>query len=362
MVDSPQQVRLHIDGRELVNFCSNDYLGLANHPDVRAAFIKGVETYGAGAGAAHLINGHSRAHQQLEEALAEFVGCERVLLFSTGYMANVGVLAGLTDRHDVIFQDRLNHASLIDGGLQGRAKNRRYTHLDVDDLRQQIDREPCETGMIATDGVFSMEGDIAPLMQLADIADSRRYILYVDDAHGIGVRGEQGRGSLSAVGLEPASNILYMATLGKALGTFGAFVGGSGQLIDALIQFARSYVYTTAPPPAMAEAARASLKIVQQDDARRERLQRNIQYFQTAAGQLGLPVGQGTTAIQPIRMPSIEGAMALQQRLDAAGYMVSAIRPPTVPAPCLRMTLSSEHDIVDIDGLLASLSRELAHG
>ncbi len=360
IVSSPQQIRLTVDGRELTNFCSNDYLGLANHPEVNAAFIKGVETYGAGSGAAHLINGHSKAHQQLEEELAEFVGAERALLFSTGYMANVGVLAGLTDRHDVIYQDKLNHASLIDGGLQSRANAKRYRHIDTQDLQRQLDTENCETGLIATDGVFSMEGDIAPLAELNKMAGSKNYMLYVDDAHGIGVQGEWGSGSLSAANLTPTNNIIYMATLGKALGTFGAFVAGDADMIDALVQFSRSYVYTTAPPPAIAEATRASLKVVKEDNERQERLKRNISYFQSCANELKLSINQHQTSIQPIKVESVEAATKLQLKLEAAGYLVSAIRPPTVPEPCVRITLSSEHQTVDIDGLLSTLSEALA--
>lgn len=359
IVSSPQQIHLRVGDRQLVNFCSNDYLGLANHPQVRTAFIRGVQTYGTGSGAAHLISGHSRAHQQLEEALAEFTGHERALLFSTGYMANIGVLTGLTDRHDVIYQDQLNHASLIDGGLQSRASSKRYRHVDTADLKRQLDTESCKTGLIATDGVFSMEGDIAPLSQLLSIAACKNYMLYIDDAHGIGVHGQQGRGSLSAAGLQSVDSVIYMATLGKALGTFGAFVAGSACMIEALIQFSRSYVYTTAPPPAIAEATRTSLRIVQEDDERRARLLTNIRYFQSGADELGFLINRHHTPIQPVIAGSVESAIELQKKLNTAGYLVSAIRPPTAPKPCLRITLSSEHRAMDIDGLLSVLSGAL---
>jgi len=356
LVEGPQQRRLQVHGRELINFSSNDYLGLANDPAVRQAFIEGVDQYGVGAGAAHLITGHTRAHHELEEALAEFTGRDRALLFSTGYMANLGVLSTLTDRHDVIYQDRLNHASLIDAGLLSRADVRRYKHVDVDDLQRQVDDRQ---GIIATDGVFSMEGDIAPLRPLAAIAQQRGLMLMVDEAHGLGVLGESGQGSAAMAGLGQEEVPLLMGTLGKALGTHGAFVAGSEMVIESLIQFARSYVYTTAPPAAVACATLASLGIVKGEPERRERLFDNVRYFQQLAGQLGVQAGNNQTPIQPVRFADIDTLMKAQQGLEEQGLLVSAIRPPTVPAPMLRITLSSEHQRQDIEQLFAALEAVL---
>lgn len=358
IVEGPQQINLRVDGRELTSFCSNDYLGLANHPEVRQAFRDAVDIYGVGSGAAHLISGHTRAHQQLEEELAAFTGRDRALLFSTGYMANLAVLSALTDRHDVIYQDRLNHASLIDGGRMSRAKIRRYAHRDVADLTRLIDADGPRDGLLVTDGVFSMGGDIAPLDRLSEIAAKNKLLLVVDDAHGFGVLGA-GKGTVSHFSLDQVQVPVLMGTLGKALGTFGAFVAGSHEIIESLIQFARSYIYTTAPPAAIAEATRAGLRIVQADDERRERLFSNIRYFRQAArqliGQLDMTAGNPETAIQPLVMPDIDSLMRTQQALEERGFLVSAIRPPTTPEPQLRLTFCSEHRQEDINGLLTAL-------
>ena len=314
---------------------------------------------GWGSGAAHLITGHSCVHQQLEEELAEFTGYDRTLLFSTGYMANVGILSALTERHDVIYQDKLNHASLLDGGLQSRAKMKRYPHADIKNLRYQLKNEMAVHGLVVTDGVFSMEGDIAPLPDIVSIASERDYMTVVDDAHGFGVLGARGQGSVDATGLNKTHVPVYMATLGKAMGTFGAFVAGSQTVIESLIQFARSYVYTTAPPPAIAEATLASLKILRQDEERRLRLHNNIRYFRSVATELGVDTGQFATAIQPVRMPDVEFAVRAQQIMERQGYLIMAIRPPTTPQPCLRITLCSEHVHSDIDGMLDVLTTAL---
>jgi len=359
IVEGPQQIKLQIDGRELTSFCSNDYLGLANHPDVKQAFKEGVDQYGVGSGAAHLISGHTRAHHLLEEELAAYTGYERALLFSTGYMANLAMLSTLADRHDVIYQDKLNHASLIDGGQLGRATVRRYRHADFDDLSRLIKTDGAVGGLLATDGVFSMEGDIAPLDQLSEIAHRNDLMLIVDDAHGLGVLGE-GKGTAAHYSLTPAQVPLLMGTLGKALGTFGAFVAGSAEVIESLVQFARSYMYTTAPPPAIAEATRASLSIVQSDGDRRARLAGNIRYFRKAAARHGIPTGDSRTPIQPIAMAEIDSLLRVQSRLEEKGFLVSAIRPPTAPQARLRVTLCSEHQYADIDGLVVALSGALS--
>jgi 8-amino-7-oxononanoate synthase len=357
IVDSPQQPEMRLDGRSMLAFCSNDYLGLANHPQVVEALQRGAERYGVGSGAAHLINGHSRAHHRLEEELAEFTGRSRALLFSTGYMANLGVISALLGRGDSLFEDRLNHASLIDAGLLSRAGLKRYRHADPASLQQQL---AAGTGrrLIATDGVFSMDGDIAPLPQLVRLAGQRDAWLMVDDAHGLGVLGETGRGSLEHHGLDSDQVPILMGTLGKALGTFGAFVAGGEALIETLIQQARSYVYTTAPPPALAEASRVSLRIARADSWRRERLQQLVRRFRNGAEQLGLPLLDSNTPIQPILAGGAQRALAWSRHLEAQGILVSAIRPPTVPegSARLRITLSATHTDQQLERLLDVLS------
>jgi 8-amino-7-oxononanoate synthase len=354
--DAPQQPRAIVDGRPLLSFCSNDYLGLANHPEVIAALQRGAERWGVGSGAAHLVNGHSAAHHALEEALAEFAGYPRALLFSTGYMANLGVIAALAGRGDRVFEDRLNHASLLDGAQLSRATLRRYPHADSAELDRLLKGGP--TRMIATDGVFSMDGDLAPLPALARIAHQAGAWLLVDDAHGLGVLGHGGRGSLDHCGLVPSETIILMGTLGKAFGTFGAFVAGSEDLIETLIQRARSYIYTTATPPALAEATRASLRLAEREDWRRARLRLLIARFRQGAGQLGLPLTDSFTPIQPLLAGSAERAIGWSQALEAAGILVGAIRPPTVPegAARLRITFSTAHADTDVDRLLDALA------
>jgi 8-amino-7-oxononanoate synthase len=358
VINGPQQAHLQTGDRELLNFSSNDYLGLANDPEVRQAFIDGAGKYGVGTGASHLITGHTGAHHDLELALAEYTGRDRALLFSTGYMANLGVLSALTDRHDIIFQDKLNHASLIDAGILSRARVKRYRHGDTDDLQRQLDDHQ---GIVATDGVFSMEGDIAPLSELAAISRQRNLTLMVDEAHALGVLGESGAGSVAAHHLSQGDVPIIMGTLGKALGTYGAFVAGPEDVIEGLIQFARSYVYTTAPPAAIACATLASLKIVQTRPDKRTRLFENIAFLQHKAAELGLPVISQGTPIQPVRFTDIESLMQVQQMLETEGILVSAIRPPTAPHPMLRITLTSEHSEADIDLLANALNRAMDH-
>ena len=355
--DSPQQPQARVDGRPMLSFCGNDYLGLANHPEVIAALRDGAERWGVGSGAAHLVNGHSRAHQALEEALAEFTGRPRALLFSTGYMANLGVISALAGRTDTVFEDRLNHASLLDGALLSRARLRRYPHADAQALKRLIDSDPAR--LIVTDGVFSMDGDLAPLPELAAIARDSGAWLMVDDAHGLGVLGHEGRGSPDHFGLGPEDVPILMGTLGKAFGTFGAFVAGSEELIETLIQSARSYIYTTATPPALAEATLASLAITRREHWRRERLAEWIERFRTGATRIGLNLMDSPTPIQPILAGSAEQALAWSAALEAAGLLVTAIRPPTVPEGTarLRITLSAAHTADDIDRLLAALAR-----
>ncbi|HDN69129.1 MAG TPA: 8-amino-7-oxononanoate synthase, partial [Gammaproteobacteria bacterium] len=357
VVDGPQGVTVHVDGSDYLSFCSNDYLGLANHPDVVAAFHKGVDEFGCGSGAAHLITGHSRAHHALEEELADFVQRPRALLFSTGYSANLGVVSSLLGRGDRVFGDRLNHASLLDAARLSGARLIRYPHNDHAELGARLVAAPaCET-LVATDGVFSMDGDIAPLAPLSAMARHHDAWLLVDDAHGLGVLGPQGRGSVVQAGLGVSEVPILMGTLGKAFGTFGAFVAGNEDLIETLIQQARTYIYTTAPPPAVACAARAALLRVREDDWRREHLQLLVKRFRNGARQLGLPLSDSETAIQPLMVEAADRALNLSERLREQGILISAIRPPTVAAGSsrLRITFSAAHSEAQVDRLLAAL-------
>lgn len=357
VLDSPQGVEVRIGEESLLSFCSNDYLGLANHPEVVAAFRAGAERYGVGAGASHLVSGHSRAHHALEEELADFVGAERALLFSTGYMANLGVVSALTDRHDLIFEDRLNHASLIDAARLTRAKVSRYPHADAERLAKMLAKNQ-RSGLITTDAVFSMDGDIAPLAELTRLASKHGMRLLADDAHGIGVLGKNGRGSFEHLGVPLVPPVIIMGTLGKALGVFGAFVAGEAALIETLIQRARTYIYTTALPPAAAEAVRASLGIVRKESWRRERLQALVAQFRAGAQKLGFVLASSPTPIQPLILGEALAAVETSRRLRERGILVPAIRPPTVPegSARLRISFSAAHTARHVDQLLDALA------
>jgi len=361
IIESPQGINLEIDGRNVINFCSNDYLGLANHPDVLNAFKTGANRYGVGSGSAHLICGHSAAHHALEEELAAFTGRDRALLFSTGYMANIGVISALLGRGDAVFEDRLNHASLLDGGLLSGARFKRYAHADAADLSANLEKASGNK-LIVTDGVFSMDGDFAPLDELAVAAKKQGAWLMVDDAHGLGVIGEYGGGIVEHYGLGQDDVPVLMGTLGKGFGTFGAFVAGSEVLIETLIQKARTYVYTTALPAAVAEATRASLKIVISESWRRDKLKKLSERFRLGAEQLGLQVMASSSAIQPILIGDSQRAVDISNALLKAGFLVSAIRPPTVPqgSARLRVTFSALHEEQHVDRLLDALAKIIA--
>jgi len=358
--ESAQSPHMQINGKNYLCFCSNDYLGLANHPDIVKAFKQAADKYGVGSGSAHLINGHSIEHQKLEEELADFTGRERALLFSTGYMANLGVINALMEKGDSVFADKLNHASLIDAALLSKATMKRYLHNDLTSLQRLYEKTAADTNtMIATDGIFSMDGDIAPVKQLSVIAKQQQAWLMVDDAHGFGALGKNGAGLLEQENMVQQDVPILMATLGKAFGTAGAFVAGSNDLIEYLIQSARTYVFTTAMPPAIASASRASLKIVQKESWRREKLQALIQYFKQGAGELGLQLIPSDTAIQPVLIGASDKALNISQKLNNAGILISAIRPPTVPegSARLRITLSANHSEEEVDKLLQELQK-----
>ena len=352
---------LDVDGRRLLGFCSNDYLGLAQHPQLIAAFKRVADDEGVGSTAAHLVCGHRREHAMLEEALAEWTGRERALLFSSGYAANLGALQALLGGVDgaLCVQDKLNHACLIDGARLAGSELRRYPHADIEGAARQLASRPGAPALLATDGVFSMDGDVAPLAALAALTSREGATLMVDDAHGLGVLGTQGAGSVAAAGLDAADVPVLMATLGKALGCAGAFVAGSAALIEGLTQFARPHVYSTAMPPALAAAALAAVRLAREEDWRREKLAALVTRFRRGAAELGLPLMASTTAIQPLRLGDAEAALAASQALEAQGLLVTAIRPPTVPVgqARLRITLSAAHEEAHVDRLLAALER-----
>lgn len=353
---------LQIDGQSLINFCSNDYLGLAGHKSIAKALQAGADIYGTGSGASHLISGHSAAHQQLEEQLAEFTGRPRALLFSTGYMANMGIINALVGRHDLVLQDQLNHASLIDGGRLSRAIFKRYKHNNTEHLQSQLKHHEGDRKLIVTDGVFSMDGDLAPLAAISKVAEQSNAWLMVDDAHGLGVLGATGAGIVQEHDLSIDQVPILMGTLGKSFGTFGAFVAGSEALIETLIQFARSYIYTTALPPAIACATSASLALVRQEQWRRDHLNALIQRFRHGANALGLQLMDSYTPIQPVMINDDQLVMTVSQQLRAKGFMVGAIRPPTVPKDSgrLRICLSASHTEQQIDQLLIALDECLS--
>lgn len=357
-LSSAQGVRVVVDGRELLNFCSNDYLGLASHPTVIAAFQQAAARYGVGSGSSHLVCGHSAEHHALEEELAIFTGRERALLFSTGYAANTGIVQALVGRGDAVFEDRLNHASLIDGGLASGARFQRYRHNDVAHLKEQLENSSAAKKLIVTDGVFSMDGDVAPLAELAALAQQYDAWLMVDDAHGFGVMGAQGGGVAEHFGLGVQKLPVLMGTLGKGAGSFGAFVVGDNDLIEYLINTARPYIYTTALPPAVAAASRASLVLIRAGQGLRESLRERITQFRNGASILGLDLMPSDTPIQPILLGSNERALAWSAALERQGCLVSAIRPPTVPVgqARLRVTLTAAHQVEDVDHLLQALA------
>jgi len=361
VLESSQGVEVRLDGRSYLNFSSNDYLGLASHPQVIEAMVEGAHRWGAGSGAAHLVTGHSVPHHALEEELAAFTARPRALLFSTGYMANLGVVSTLLRRGDTVFEDRLNHASLIDAGILSRARFQRYHHADTGDLLARLHSSSSESGsrLVVTDGVFSMDGDLAPLPALVEVCQQADAWLMVDDAHGLGTIGATGRGSLEVFNLDNAAVPILVGTLGKAFGTFGAFVAGSESLIESLIQQARSYVYTTALPPAVAEATRASLRLVQTEGWRREKLQTLVKRFRQGASELGLPLMDSFTPIQPLLLGDAKQALCVSQRLREQGFLISAIRPPTVPEGTarLRITFSACHEEEHVDRLLTALDK-----
>ncbi|MBC3465384.1 8-amino-7-oxononanoate synthase [Pseudomonas sp. RW10S2] len=357
LLQSPQGPEVVVDGQRLLAFCSNDYLGLASHPEVIAAWRDGAERWGVGGGASHLVVGHSTPHHEVEEAIAELTGRPRALLFTTGYMANLGAITALVGQGDTVLQDRLNHASLLDGGLLSGARFSRYLHNDPASLASRLDKATGDT-LVVTDGVFSMDGDLADLPALAAVARPHGAWLMVDDAHGFGTLGANGGGIVEHFGLGIDQVPVLIGTLGKACGTAGAFVAGSDDLIEALVQFARPYIYTTSQPPALACATLKSLQLLRDERWRREHLGALIRQFRQGAQQIGLALMDSPTAIQPILVGDAARALTLSKMLRARGLLVTAIRPPTVPAggARLRVTLSAAHSEAQVQLLLNALA------
>jgi len=361
VIESPQGRELVVDGQRLLNFCSNDYLGLASDDRIRQALKHGVDRWGVGAGASHLVCGHTAAHHELEDALAEMTGRPRALFFSSGYAANLGVINALVGARDSVFEDRLKHASLLDGGWISRARFEFYDHLSADDLDARL----AETGdgrrSIVSDGVFSMDGDCCPLTDLTRVAGRHAAWLMIDDAHGFGVIGERGVGSVDPDEFDTRQVPVLMATLGKAVGTSGAFVAADESLIEYLIQRARNYIYTTALPAAVAVATRTSLEIVASEHWRRERLAELIVRFRTGVRQLGIDVMASDTPIQPVIVGDADAVLTASQALETRGFLITAIRPPTVPQGTsrLRVTLTAVHTNEDVDRLVSALGEVL---
>ena len=352
-------VRAEVDGAWLLECCGNDYLGLSRHPAVVAALRDGALRDGAGGVASHLVSGHAAAHEALEHALADWLQAPRALLFGSGYLANLAVLQALLGEGDLCVQDRLNHASLIDGARLAGCALKRYPHAEAGGAARQLAAHPQGAALLATDGVFSMDGDRAPLCALADVAGAHGACLYVDEAHAVGVVGDAGRGSVAAAGLGTAEAPLRLVTFGKALGSVGAAVVGAATLVEHLAQVARPGIYTTAMPPAQAAATRAAVEIARgpEGDTLRLRLQANIARFRDGAHARGLALMPSDTPIQPLRVGADADALAMAAALEARGYWVAAIRPPTVPegSARLRITLNALHGDADIDGLLVAL-------
>lgn len=357
---SPQTTHALVDGKLYLAFCSNDYLGLANHPQLVEALQQGAQQWGVGAGAAHLVNGHFAPHELLEQQLAAFVGKPAALLFSTGYMANLGAVQALVGKGDTVFADKLNHASLNDAMLLSRAATKRYRHGDLAQLATLLQQTTSGRKLVITDAVFSMDGDLAPLRELLALCEQHDAWLYVDDAHGFGVLGEHGRGSLAHFGIS-SERIIYMATLGKAAGVSGAFVAAERVVIDTLVNHAHSYVYTTATPPALSVALSQSLQLIEQGETLRAHLQQLIAQLRAGLADLPWQLMPSHTAIQPLLIGDNQAALKLSAALRARGIWVTAIRPPTVPQGTarLRITLSAAHSADDVDQLIGAL-HELA--
>ena len=356
VLSSAQQIEPTVDGKKVLSFCSNDYLGLANHPKIIGSFNHATKKYGLGSGASHLITGHHKCHAALEKELAEFLNVEKVLLFSTGYMANLGVISAIASRSSTIFADKLNHASLNDAAILSRSKIKRYEHRNTQQLTSLLSQSESVSKFILSDGVFSMDGTVAEIENLQQLADIHNARLLIDDAHGIGVLGKNSKGSTEG---KLNENTILVGTLGKAFGTFGAFVAAKENIIEWIIQRANSYIYTTALPPAIAEATRTSLQIIKNESWRSEALLELVDYFKNVCVQNGISISESNTPIQPIMLGSSKHALNVSKQLLRLGILVPAIRPPTVPENTarLRVSLCSLHSKAQIDQLIVAFKQ-----
>lgn len=354
--EGAQGPRIVVEGREYLAFCSNDYLGLANHPRIVEAAVDAALRHGIGQGASHLLGGHSAAHEHLESALAEFVRMPRALLFSSGYQANIGAITALAGPGDAVFSDALNHASLIDGMRLSRAQVVRYPHADVDFLSQAIAASSGKTKLVVTDSVFSMDGDMAPIPALLDLCERHDALLLLDDAHGFGIVGAEGRGSAAHFGLR-SPRIVYVGTLGKAAGVSGAFVAGTAEVVEIVLQRARTYIYTTAAPAMLAAAVEASLQLIRKEEWRREHLRKLIAALKQSLRDAETELIPSDTPIQPLVLGSNPRALGASAALRERGILVPAIRPPTVPEGTarLRISLSAAHREQDVSRLATAL-------
>lgn len=361
LLQSAQGTHIKVDGCDVLSFCSNDYLGLANHPAIIAAVKQAADSAGVGSGASHLITGHHQLHHDLELALAAFVGLPRALLFSSGYMANIGAVTALIGRGDAVFADKLNHASLNDAVLLSRADFKRFAHNDMAALEGLLAASQAKRKLVLVDAVFSMDGDIAPVPELLALCERHDAWLMLDDAHGFGVLGKDGKGVLQHFGAR-SPRIIYMATLGKAAGVSGAFVAGDATLIEYLLQNARTHIYTTASPPCLAAGVMASLKIIEHEPQRREHLRTLIAALRAGLKLKNWQLVESQTAIQPLIIGSNDEALHVSERLLERGILVPAIRPPTVPKGTarLRISLSAAHSLDDVAKLTETLN-ELAY-
>lgn len=362
VLDQAQTAHAQIDGKPYIAFCSNDYLGLANHALLKKSLKKAVDKYGVGSGSSHLVIGHTSAHERLEEDIAAWLGYEKVMLFSAGYMANLGAVTALGHKTRDVVGDKLNHASLVDGAKLSDSRLRRYLHNDVSSCERLL-KVSSEGSLLVTDGVFSMDGDMAPLSELARLASHYKSLFMVDDAHGLGCLGRSGKGSLALADMSASEVPLLMGTCGKALGTSGAFIATSKVMGEYLTQFARPYIYTTAMSPAMASVTSSSVRLLQsaEGDDLRGRLADNIAYFRQKMQAFPLELMPSETAIQPILVGDSSIALKMSEKLRLRGVWCTAIRPPTVPIGLarLRITLSAEHSLQDIDALIDALEYSL---
>ncbi len=357
VMEGPQSARVRVDGRDALLLCSNDYLGLANDPLLKEAAIKAIEKYGTGAGASRLVSGNMEPHRELEERIRRFKSTEAALLFNSGYNANLGCITALSDRDTEIFSDRLNHASIMDACVLSRARVRRYPNRDSDSLERLLKKSAARRKLIVTDGVFSMDGTIAPLMELVALSERFGATLIIDDAHATGVIGPGGKGSLEHFGIKDNPSIVRMGTLGKALGSFGAFIAGSKALMELLTSKARPFIFTTALPPAVCAASSKAIEILEARPELVERLRENARCLRDGLNGMGLDTMGSETPIIPIAAGDAGRAMALSQRLLDAGVFIQAIRPPTVPAGSsrLRATVTAAHTKDDIETALKAI-------